>query len=304
MQPRIVDLNEVVATMKTLLKRLIGEDVRLESRLAADVWAVRADVTQLEQVLMNLVVNARDAMPAGGTIAIQTANAVLGPAPPDAVFAIVPGEYVLLSVADTGIGMEPEVRARAFEPFFTTKELGRGTGLGLSTVYGIVKQSGGYIWVDSEPGYGTRVRIYLPRERASRPLDEAPAPATPARRGHETLLLVEDEDGVRDMMQEWLESHGYHVLAAADGLAALELSSRFDGRIDLLLADVVMPAMGGPALATRLRPVRPGLRVMYMSGYADDGLGDRRLGADTPFLQKPFTLGTLVDKVRETLDRP
>lgn len=300
MQPRVLDLNEVVGTMENLLRRLIGADVQLRARLATDLWPVRADATQLEQVLMNLVVNARDAMPEGGTVTIETANTTLT-AGSGETFTVAPGPYVLLSVSDTGVGMTPEIKGRAFEPFFTTKELGQGTGLGLSTVYGIVKQSGGYIWMDSEPGSGTRVRIYLPRERQIASREERRPAASLSRAGKETLLVVEDEEGVRDLIQDWLESHGYHVLAAGNGADALEVSAAYEGPIDLLVADVVMPEMGGPALAQRLLPERPGLKVMYMSGYADGALGDGRIDHGVPFLQKPFSLNTLVEKVRETL---
>jgi two-component system cell cycle sensor histidine kinase/response regulator CckA len=305
MQPRVLDLNEVVATMESLLRRLIGEDVVLTARLSSDLWAVRADPMQLEQVLMNLVVNARDAMPGGGTITIETANATLDPSAGTDAFSVTRGPYVLLSVTDTGHGMPAEVRARAFEPFFTTKALGRGTGLGLSTVYGIVKQTGGYIWVDSEPGEGTRIRIYLPRDGAPPVrLDQRQPARHGARRGSETLLVVEDEDGVRELMQTWLESHGYRVLSAANGVDALATCESFAGVIDLVVADMVMPAMGGPALVRRLKPSRPGLKVMFMSGYADATPGDRDLMDEpTMFLQKPFALSALVDKVREALDQ-
>jgi signal transduction histidine kinase len=306
MQPRVLDLNEVVGTMESLMRRLIGEDVTLVARLAGDLWSVRADPLQLEQVLMNLVVNARDAMPAGGTITIETDNASLDPSAGTDAFSVTRGPYVLLSVTDTGHGMPPDVRARAFEPFFTTKELGRGTGLGLSTVYGIVKQTGGYIWVDSEVGQGTRIRIYLPRDPASPVrVDERPVARPDTARGSETVLVVEDEDGVRELMQAWLESHGYRVLTAANGVEALQACASFPGTIDLVVADMVMPAMGGPALARKLKPVRPDLKVMFISGYADATPGDRELFDEpTIFLQKPFALSALVDKVREALGQP
>jgi signal transduction histidine kinase/CheY-like chemotaxis protein len=304
MQPRVLDLNGVVATMESLLRRLIGEDVSLVARLSADLWAVRADPMQLEQVLMNLVVNARDAMPSGGSITIETDNTTLDPSAGTDAFSVTRGPYVRLSVTDTGHGMPADVRARAFEPFFTTKELGRGTGLGLSTVYGIVKQTGGYIWVDSEVGQGTSVRIYLPRDPAVPVRAEERQPARGhARRGSETLLVVEDEEGVRELMQTWLETHGYRVLSAENGVEALRVCETFDGSIDLVVADMVMPAMGGPALVRRLKPERPGLKVMFMSGYADATPGDRDLlDEPTMFLQKPFALSALVDKVREALD--
>jgi two-component system, cell cycle sensor histidine kinase and response regulator CckA len=306
MQPRVLDLNEVVAIVESLLRRLIGEDVTLKARLSPELWSVRADPMQLEQVLMNLVVNARDAMPTGGTITIETENASLDPSAGTEAFSVTRGPYVRLSVTDTGHGMAPEVRARAFEPFFTTKELGRGTGLGLSTVYGIVKQTGGYIWVDSEVGQGTCIRIYLPRDTATPVrLEQRPPARTGVRRGSETLLVVEDEEGVRELMQAWLESHGYRVLTAGNGVEALETCRAYDGAIDLVVADMVMPAMGGPALARKLKPVRPGLRVMFISGYADATPGDRDvLDEPTLFLQKPFALSALVATVREALDRP
>jgi signal transduction histidine kinase/CheY-like chemotaxis protein len=306
MQPRVLDLNAVVGTVESLLRRLIGEDVTLIARLSPELGAVRADPTQLEQILMNLVVNARDAMPSGGTITIETGNASLDPSAGTDAFSVTRGPYVRLTVTDTGHGMPPDVRARAFEPFFTTKELGRGTGLGLSTVYGIVKQTGGYIWVDSEVGKGTSIRIYLPLDHAApAPLEVRPAARSGASRGSETLLVVEDEEGVRELMQAWLESHGYRVLTAGNGVEALETCRTFEGDIDLVVADMIMPAMGGPALARKLKPVRPGLRVMFISGYADATPGDRDvLDEPTLFLQKPFALSVLVDTVREALDRP
>ncbi len=266
---------------------------------------MRADAAQIEQVLMNLAVNARDAMEDGGTLTIRTSNVDLSRTDQREPFTVVAGPYVLLSVADTGCGMPPDVKARAFEPFFTTKEPGRGTGLGLSTVYGIVKQSGGYIWVDSEVGKGTSVRIYLPRLRVAERTPAESRRFTPAStpRGSETLLLVEDEEGVRDLIREWLVGHGYAVLAAGNGVEALDVSSSFSGRIDLLLADVVMPQMGGPALAKRLTALRPETRVIYLSGYADEALGDRQVIENgAAFLQKPFALESLVRKIREVLD--
>jgi signal transduction histidine kinase/DNA-binding response OmpR family regulator len=303
LQPKVLDLNMVVGNIEQLLRRLIGEDVVLKTLLASDLGPVRADAAQIEQVLMNLAVNARDAMPDGGTLTIRTQNVDLSSSDQREPFTVIAGPYVLLSVADTGVGMTPEIRARAFEPFFTTKEPGRGTGLGLSTVYGIVKQSGGYIWLDSQQGQGTALRIYLPRvkERALSEVRRAPQVSVP--RGTETVLLVEDEEGVRDLIREWLAGHGYHVLAATNGLEALDVAARADGRIDLLVADVVMPQMGGPALAQRLLALRPDLKVIYVSGYADDALGDRQvLEAGAAFIQKPFPLDTLVRKVREILD--
>ena len=248
---------------------------------------------------MNLAVNARDAMPDGGTLTIETRNVTLTDADQREAFAIQAGPYVLLAVTDTGCGMDPETRVHAFEPFFTTKPAGKGTGLGLSTVYGIVKQSGGYIWVDSEVGLGTRVRIYLPRVDAPVDAIEArrrTAGATP--RGSETLLLVEDEESVRDLIFEWLSGHGYRVLVAGNGAEALQVAAAHPDPIDALIADVVMPHMGGPALAERLLPERPTMKVIYVSGYADEAIGDPRvLSAGAAFLQKPFSLDTLVRRL-------
>jgi CheY-like chemotaxis protein len=294
----------VVGNVEQLLRRLIGEDVELETILASDLGAVRADAVQLEQVLMNLAVNSRDAMPDGGTLTIETRNVELTQADQREAFAIQTGPYVMLAVSDTGCGMDAETRARAFEPFFTTKPAGRGTGLGLSTVYGVVKQSGGYIWVDSEREMGTRVRIYLPRVEGQVEVVEPKRRAViHAPRGSETLLLVEDEEGVRDLIREWMTGHGYTVLAAGNGLEALALADACEGQIDLLIADVIMPQMGGPALASRLLPARPGLRVVYVSGYADEAIGDPDvLRAGDAFLQKPFSLDSLLCKVREILD--
>ena len=309
LQPALIDVNRTVHHVEQLLLRLIGADVHLRTYLADDLWPVKADAAQLEQVLMNLAVNARDAMRDGGLLTIETANIELSRSG-DEAFVVVAGPYVLLAVTDTGTGMNAETKARAFEPFFTTKPPGQGTGLGLSMVYGIVKQSGGYIWVDSELGAGTRVRIYLPRaddlplplelpEQAGTVSQAAPEPAsddTPA-----TLLLVEDEDGVRELIHEWLSAHGFTVWAAEDGHRAMEVAEQIE-QIDLLIADVVMPTMGGPALAKRLLQARPDVKVIFVSGYADEAIGDRRMLEDgASFLQKPFTLEELLVKVREVL---
>ncbi len=312
LQPTILDLNAVIRHVEELLARLIGADIELRTRLADDLWSVRADAAQIEQVLMNLVVNARDAMPNGGELTIETANVELARNEDGEPFSVIAGPYVLLAVSDMGFGMNAETRARAFEPFFTTKAPGQGTGLGLSTVYGIVKQSGGYIWVDSELGAGTRVRIYLPRvDQMPLPLfvpptpEPEPPPAPRPRRGSETVLLVEDEDGVRELIHEWLGGHGYEMLVAADGPEALAIAEARKEPIDLLLADVVMPTMGGPALAKRMLARQPSLRVIFVSGYADEAIGDRRmLEEGASFLQKPFTLQELLQKVREVLDAP
>ena len=310
LQPSLLDVNHIVHHVEQLLARLIGEDIHLRTYLADDLWPVKADAAQLEQVLMNLAVNARDAMRDGGVLTIETANVELTRSGEGEPFAVIAGPYVLLAVTDTGTGMNAETKARAFEPFFTTKPPGQGTGLGLSMVYGIVKQSGGYIWVDSELGAGTRVRIYLPRvDELPLPLEmpedaaaiTAPTPAMSETVGSATLLLVEDEDGVRELIHEWLGGHGYTVHAAEDGHQALQVAAQIE-QLDLLIADVVMPTMGGPALAKRLLQARPDLRVIYVSGYADEAIGDRRMLEDgARFLQKPFTLEDLLGKVREVL---
>ena len=312
LQPSLLDVNHIVNHVEQLLTRLIGEDIELRTYLADDLWPVKADAAQLEQVLMNLAVNARDAMRDGGLLTIETANVDLTRSVEGEPFLVVAGPYVLLAVTDTGTGMNAETKARAFEPFFTTKPPGQGTGLGLSMVYGIVKQSGGYIWVDSELGAGTRIRIYLPRADEQLlplfdPADEA-APPVPVHDGTDddgpasaTLLLVEDEDGVRELIHEWLAAHGYVVHSAEDGQHALEMSEGI-AQIDLLIADVVMPTMGGPALAKRLLLARPELKVIFVSGYADEAIGDRRMLEDgASFLQKPFTLEDLLKKVRGVL---
>jgi CheY-like chemotaxis protein len=288
--------------MGRMLQRLIGEDVELRIRPAPGLGHVRADPSQLEQVVMNLAVNARDAMPGGGRLTIETADVELDERYAREHMAVAPGPYVRLAVSDTGSGMTPEVRARIFEPFFTTKERGKGTGLGLSTVYGIVKQSGGYIWVYSEPGVGTTFKIYLPR--VSAPCDAAETAAGPrAARGSETVLLVEDEPTVRSLAQKVLERHGYRVLSARNSADAVRLATGRPQPIPLLLTDVVMPGGSGPALAERLRADWPELRVLFMSGYTEYAAERAALvGPGSGFLEKPFLPDALARKVREMLD--
>ena len=313
LQPSLLDVNQVVHHVEQLLTRLIGEDIELRTYLSDDLWPVKADAAQLEQVLMNLAVNARDAMREGGLLTIETANVELTRSGEGEPFVVIAGPYVLVAVTDTGTGMNAETKARAFEPFFTTKPPGQGTGLGLSMVYGIVKQSGGYIWVDSELGAGTRIRIYLPRaDDLPLPLEYPDAADTTSvpdplqaeveeSRTVANLLLVEDEDGVRELIHEWLSGHGYSVHAAEDGHHALQVAEGIE-QLDLLIADVVMPTMGGPALAKRLLQARPDLKVIFVSGYADEAIGDRRMLEDgASFLQKPFTLEDLLRMVREVL---
>jgi PAS domain S-box-containing protein len=303
LQPRELDLNALVSGIDKLLGRLIGEDVELLTLPSARPCRVRADPGQLEQVLMNLAVNARDAMPQGGRLTIQTEHVDLDETYAEQCAEVRPGPYVLLAVSDTGVGMDRTILARIFEPFFTTKEPGRGTGMGLATVYGVVKQSGGHVRVYSEPGHGTTFKIYVPRLPAER--DETlPAPtAAELPRGSETILLVEDEEAVRSLAQYLLERAGYKVLTASNGAEALEVRARHSGRVDLLVTDVVMPKMGGQQLAAALRALQSDVRVLYVSGYTEDALlRDGFLEPRTAFLQKPFTLAGLTQKVRDVLD--
>ncbi len=300
--PRVLDLNGVVAGMTAMLRRLIGEDIELVTQLSPDLWGVKADPGQIEQVILNLAVNARDAMPGGGRLTIETANVdveALQDRLPHAA-----GPHVMLAVRDTGHGMDVATRARIFEPFFTTKEPGKGTGLGLATVYGIVQQSGGQICVDSAPGAGASFVVYLPRaEEAAGPAPPVAA-ATAPRGGTETILLVEDEEDVRELAVDILGEAGYRVLAAADGHEALRIAAGADA-IALLLTDMVMPRMSGRQLADALVPGRPGLRVLYMSGYAGTAAGRDTLQEGAPFLRKPFTPAELLGRVRAVLeDRP
>jgi two-component system, cell cycle sensor histidine kinase and response regulator CckA len=301
--PRVLDLNAVVSGLDHMLRRLIGEDVELVNALAPELAPVRADPGQVEQVIVNLAVNARDAMPGGGKLTIDTANIEL-----DGVFArghpgASPGSYVRLRVGDTGVGMDAATRAHLFEPFFTTKPVGKGTGLGLATVYGIVKQSGGYIWVDSEPGRGTVFAIFLPRTSGTPEPTASPQSPAPPARGTETILLVEDEESVRTLSHRALSRLGYQVLAAPGGADALRVAERHGGPIHLVLTDVVMPGIGGRELVRQLAAVRPGTKVLYISGYSNEAIARHGvLDPGTAFLQKPFTPDGLASKVREVLD--
>jgi PAS domain S-box-containing protein len=300
--PRILNLNALVADTEKMLRRLIGEDVEFTSHLNPSLAPVRADPGQIEQVLMNLVVNARDAMPQGGKLTTRTANVVLGAEDLRGRPEVRPGAYVLLEVADTGCGMSKEVLDHMFEPFFTTKEVGKGTGLGLATVYGIVKQSGGHVEVDSAPGRGSTFRIYLPRIDET-DQSEQDSPPEVARGGAETVLLVEDEDAVRSLAGESLRQRGYHVLEAGDGEEALTLCSRYPGRIDLLLTDAVMPRVSGGNLAQRVRSTRPETRVLFMSGFTDSVMVRNGVAlGEVDCLSKPFGPEALTQAVRRALD--
>jgi signal transduction histidine kinase len=301
LQPKLLDLNTVVDDMDTMMKRLIGAHIEMRTILDPGLGIVKADPGQVEQVLLNLAVNARDAMPSGGKLTIETRNAVLDSQFTQAHRAVEPGRYVMLAVSDSGTGMSEDVKSRIFEPFFTTKEKDKGTGLGLSTVYGIVKQSGGSIWVYSEPGQGTTFKIYLPCVNQIADIVEA-NPSSVDYRGAETVLLVEDEDLVRQLANEMLVMNGYRVLQASQGVEALEVSRQHKGVIDLMVTDVVMPVMGGAELASRLALTRPDMRVLFMSGYTDEAIIHRGvLQEQTAFLQKPFTAEAFGRKLREVI---
>ena len=301
--PAVLNLNSLATDMEKMLPRLLGEDVEVSLALDPGLGNVKADQSQIEQVIMNLAVNARDAMPTGGKLKIQTNNVHLDQAytwnhPGSKV-----GDYVLLAVTDSGTGMDAATLTHIFEPFFTTKERGKGTGLGLATVYGVVKQSNGYIWVDSAPGRGSSFQIYLPRHGGQSATDEQIVESKEKLRGSETILLVEDAEPLRKLAQAFLEAGGFRVLPAESGESALEVAARFGGTFDLLLTDVVMPGMNGRVLAEQLSPRQPGIKVLYMSGYTDSFIaGHGVLDPKTHLLHKPFTEELLIRKVREVLD--
>jgi two-component system cell cycle sensor histidine kinase/response regulator CckA len=304
LDPAVLDVNDVVASLLQMLPRVIGEHIQTTTELAADLACVKADASQMEQVFVNVVLNARDAMPLGGHLTIETANVTLDAARIAAEgLTLPPGRYVMLRITDTGMGMDEATRARAFEPFFTTKPKGKGTGLGLATVYGIVDQSGGQVSLKAAPGRGTTVRIYLPVTDAPRE-EKAPA-ATPAARdgGTETVLLVEDNDAVRELSVKALQRRGYTVYDARDAEAAIAWATTSGIRADLLVTDIVMPGLSGPNLAARLLQENPRLRVLYMSGYTDEANAVQgAFLAGVPLLQKPFTPARLAERVRVVLD--
>ena len=302
-QPKVLSLNTVVSSMEKMLRRVIGEDVELITQLDPNIGNIKADPGQLEQVLLNLAINARDAMSKGGKLTFQTANNTLG-----AEFArenpgSQAGEYVMLAISDTGAGMDERTRARIFEPFFTTKDVGKGTGLGLAMVYGIVKQSGGYITVESSPGAGATFRIYFPQVAGSDHLHDAQRPVRERFHGTETVLLVEDDDSLRELTRKILSGLGYNVLISSHSAQAEEVCRGFDGKIHLLLSDVIMPGAAGTELVTRLLPLRPEMKAILMSGYSDRGFEPGGVLAENlNFLQKPFSPHALAAKLREVLD--
>jgi two-component system cell cycle sensor histidine kinase/response regulator CckA len=306
LQIKLVDLNSIVAGVEKMLKRVIGEDIELRTVAGSNLGLVKVDPGQIEQVIMNLAVNARDAMPAGGRLSIETANAELDEAYFREHGAVEPGPYVMLAVSDTGGGMDQQTLARIFEPFFTTKEPGRGTGLGLAMVYGIIKQSGGNIWVYSELGQGTTFKLYLPRVlEEGKLMDDSKAQLPRSAQGSETILVVEDENAVRGLIRQVLSREGYTVLDTGEVEEALEICEKHAGNISLLITDVILPRMSGPQVAEQALKLSPGLRVMYTSGYTDNALIQHGLVQQTvTLLEKPFTPGTLSRKVREVLDAP
>jgi two-component system cell cycle sensor histidine kinase/response regulator CckA len=316
LRPQVLDLGDALSDLTMLLRRLIGEKVKFDPVHGRDLWPVKVDVSQFEQVIVNLAVNARDAMPDGGKLTIRTANVSAQEAERLSYKGMPPAEYVRIDVSDTGTGIPPEIIDKIFEPFFSTKEVGKGTGLGLSTVYGIVKQTGGFVYVDSEAGKGTSFRIFLPRHHpeqeaavvepaaANGAAKDAPSEAKPRTdlTGQGTILLVEDEEGLRSLNARGLRSRGYSVIEASNGVEALEALEEKDGAVDLVVSDVVMPEMDGPTLLRAMRVHNPDLKIIFVSGYAEDAFA-KSLDEDEKFefLPKPFTLSQLVGKVKETM---
>lgn len=304
LEPKVIDLGEIIVGMDNMLRRLIGDDIQLDVRCDSDLNKIKADPGQIEQVVMNRLVNARDALPQGGTITMSIENVVLDDQAVAALGDLPVGDYVMLTVSDTGVGMEGEALSRIFEPFYTTKAAEKGTGLGLATVFGIVKQSGGGIEVESASGKGSTFRIYLPQVEASEPVAEEKERGTSAAEGRETIMIVDDEEMIRELLERTLEGFGYTVLTAQHGAEALQIVEQHEGPIDLMVTDVVMPQMSGHELAKRLAPIRPKMSVLYISGYdeimvTDKGLVDQK----GQFLQKPFIPKEVVKKIRTILDK-
>lgn len=305
LQPKVLDLNAIVADTSKMLDRVIGENIELVVKLGASLRGIKADHSQIEQVILNLVVNARDAMPHGGKLIIETSNVTLDDAYGRKHTGVRPGKYVMLAVSDNGTGMDAETQAHIFEPFFTTKLSGKGTGLGLATVYGVIKQSGGWIWVYSQKEKGTTFKIYLPQADEGEVVtshERSSAVGAPPR-GSETILLVEDQDSIRELVEEFLESRGYRVVSAQDGAEALQIIESQKQAIDLLLTDVVMPKVSGPELSRRLASLLPELKVLYISGYAEHSPANTEIVQGNAIcLQKPFGLDALDRQIRSLLD--
>jgi two-component system, cell cycle sensor histidine kinase and response regulator CckA len=302
LHPAEIDVNQVVGELVPMLRRLIGDDVDLSTQLGSGLGTVRADPAQLRQVVMNLALNARDAMPIGGRLSIETTGRRLDEQLTEARLELVPGDYVVLAVSDTGLGMDDATQERIFEPFFTTKQPGEGTGLGLSTVYGIVKQSGGSIWVYSEPGRGTTFKVYLPLHGAAQAVGAAASePEAAATMATATVLLVEDHEQVRTLVHLVLEKQGFTVLAASNGGEALAAAAAHEGPIDLVLTDLVMPGMDGKELVERLRELRPGVRALFTSGYAQGVVEGRELADGDAFLPKPYDQAELASAIGAVL---
>jgi two-component system cell cycle sensor histidine kinase/response regulator CckA len=313
----VLDLGEALSDLSMLLRRLIGEKVKLDVVHGRDLWPVKVDISQFEQVIVNLAVNARDAMPDGGRLLVRTANVPADESASAAYKGMPAADYVLVEVSDTGTGMTPEVMDRIFEPFFSTKDVGKGTGLGLSTVYGIIKQTGGFIYPSSEPGNGSTFRIFIPRHAGGEePLERVDSPAIagalaaagemaqlgqPDLTGRGTILLVEDEEGLRALNARGLASRGYTVLEAGNGVEAMEVLERNGGHVDLVVSDVVMPEMDGPTMLKELRRLNPTLKIIFVSGYAEEAFQKNLPEGGYEFLAKPFTLKQLISKVKETM---
>jgi two-component system cell cycle sensor histidine kinase/response regulator CckA len=312
LRPQVLDLGDALSDLTMLLRRLIGEKVKLDLVHGRDLWPVKVDVSQFEQVVVNLAVNARDAMPDGGKLTVRTANVTVDEAAQLTHKGMPAADYVRIDISDTGTGIPADIVDKIFEPFFSTKEVGKGTGLGLSTVYGIVKQTGGFVYVDSVPGEGTSFRIFLPRHRveldtqpeaqAAKDAAAEPPKPRPDLTGQGTILLVEDEDGLRSLNARGLRSRGYSVIEAANGIEAMEALEEKDGAVDLVVSDVVMPEMDGPTLLREMRKRNPNLKIIFVSGYAEEAF-DKSLPENEQFafLPKPFALSALVEKVKETM---